>query len=361
MRRILSLAHRRKESCESLRNHPRTERETPVPHSMPLLPFYIASAVAAVGLFYILRPNKPALRRGGAVVALAGAGLFISEALRLAGPPSAGVPIALLIALVVIGLYAAVRVITHPRPVFAALYFIVTVIASAVVFLLLQAEFMAFALIIVYAGAILITYMFVLMLADQGPRDSIGHIDDDGDYDRVPREPMAAVLVGFILLGTLAAVVERIPNASVLAESSLDQKVARQQSDALVMMPKHLLNVIKRNNPTAVSALVPANAAIQGSVVQTQVTFADGTVKDIAVDAAGTIDNTQMVGLDLVARYPASLELAGIILLMAMFGAVVLARRQIEFGEDEVRDAAGLRRIVLDVPDHERAANGGGA
>jgi NADH-quinone oxidoreductase subunit J len=217
---------------------------------------------------------------------------------------------------------------------------------------------MAFALIIVYAGAILITYMFVLMLADQGPRDSIGHIDDDGDYDRVPREPMAAVLVGFILLGTLAAVVERIPNTAVLAESSLEQKVARQQADALVMMPKHLLNIVKRSDPTAVSVAVAPNAAIQGSIVQTQVTQADGTVKNVAVDAAGKIDNTQMVGLDLVSRYPASLELAGIILLMAMFGAVVLARRQIEFGEDEARDAAGLRRIVLDVPEHERATPG---
>ncbi len=326
---------------------------------MPLLPFYIASAVAAVGLLFILRPNKPALRRGGAVVALAGTGLFLSEALRLAGPPTADVPIALLIALVVIGLFAAVRVITHPRPVFAALYFIVTVVASAVIFLLLQAEFIAFALIIVYAGAILITYMFVLMLADQGPRDSIGHIDDDGDYDRVAREPMAAVLVGFILLGTLSAVVERIPNTAVLAQANLDEKVARQQVDALMMMPKHLLNVVKRTDAAAVSVTVPPNTAIQGSIVQTQVTRADGTVVNMAVDTAGKIDNTQMVGLDLVARYPASLELAGIILLMAMFGAVVLARRQIEFGEDEVRDAAGLGRIVLDVPDHERAAPGG--
>ena len=40
-----------------------------------------------------------------------------------------------------------------------------TIIASAGLFLILSAEFMAFALIIVYAGAILITYLFVIMLA----------------------------------------------------------------------------------------------------------------------------------------------------------------------------------------------------
>jgi NADH-quinone oxidoreductase subunit J len=326
---------------------------------MPLLPFYIASAVAAVGLLLVLRPGRRAARRAGAVVALAGTGLFISEALRLAGPRLDGASIPLLVAMAAIGLCAAVRVITHPRPVFAALYFIVTVVASAVVFLLLQAEFMAFALIIVYAGAILITYMFVLMLADQGPREAFGTLDDD--YDRVPREPMAAVLVGFILLSALAAVVDRVPGEAMLAESGLEARAARQQADALVMLPRRLLETVRAVDPEVASVAVAPNGAIQGSVVQAQATRRDGSTRTIAVDAAGKVDNTQMVGLDLVARFPASLELAGVVLLMAMFGAVVLARRQIEFGEDEARDAAGLRRIVLDVPEHERAAPGGGA
>jgi len=70
--------------------------------------------------------------------------------------------------------------------------------------------------------------------------------------------------------------------------------------------------------------------------------------------ASDSVSNVQLVGLDLVAKYPASLELAGVVLLMAMFGAVVLARRQIELGEDERRKAAGLGGMVLDRPDHER-------
>ena len=44
--------------------------------------------------------------------------------------------------------------------------------------------------------------------------------------------------------------------------------------------------------------------------------------------------------------FPVSLELAGVILLMAMFGAVVLARRQIELGEDEIRESAGMTPTV---------------
>jgi len=57
------------------------------------------------------------------------------------------------------------------------------------------------------------------------------------------------------------------------------------------------------------------------------------------------------VGMRLVASFPISLELAGVILLMAMFGAVVLARRQIELGEDERRAAAGLGRLSVEDPD----------
>ena len=43
-----------------------------------------------------------------------------------------------------------------------------------------------------------------------------------------------------------------------------------------------------------------------------------------------------------------SLEVAGVILLMAMFGAVVLARRQIDLGEDELRVAAGMTPLLED-------------
>ena len=64
-----------------------------------------------------------------------------------------------------IALVGAVRVVTHPRPVYSALYFVLTVFATAGLFVLLWAEFMAAALVLIYAGAILVTYVFVIMLA----------------------------------------------------------------------------------------------------------------------------------------------------------------------------------------------------
>ncbi len=280
--------------------------------ALPLTPFYLAAAIAAAGLLMVLRPGRAALRRSGAVIGLAGFGLLLAQALTLAGPASGGPSTPFFLAFSAIGVIAAVRVITHPRPVFAALYFILTVIAAAAIFLMLEAEFLAFALIIVYAGAILITYLFVLMLANQSPEDEIGRIGAD-DYDRIPREPMAATLLGFFLVAALGSGIERASTLAVEHEAIATVRSIEAQAAATQML----------------SRTADAHAAMD-------------------------IDNVQMVGVALVSQYPASLELAGVILLMAMFGAVVLARRQIELGEDDRRRAAGLGGLVMDIPRSER-------
>ncbi len=279
-----------------------------------MTPWYVAAAIAAVGLSLVVRPGRTAVRRAGAVVGLAGFGLLLAFALRIAGVSATGPSTPLAVAVAAIGVLGAVRVITHPRPVFAAIYFVLTVISAAATFLILEAEFLAFALVIVYAGAILITYMFVLMLAHQSPEDEIGRIGAE-DYDRVPREPLVAVFLGFFLLAALGSVIERVPPMAADAAPAASIRA----TDTLVQAQQRL----------------PAMQAGEGT-------------------PADQPDNVHVVGLDLVARYPASLELAGVILLMAMFGAVVLARRQIELGEDERRKAAGMGGMVLDLPENER-------
>jgi hypothetical protein len=57
----------------------------------------------------------------------------------------------------------------------------------------------------------------------------------------------------------------------------------------------------------------------------------------LELDDAMLPTNTQMVGWSLVNDFPVTIELAGVILLMAMFGAAVLARRAIELTEKEKR------------------------
>mgnify|MGYP007048891253 CR=1 FL=1 len=105
----------------------------------------------------------------------------------------------------------------------------------------------------------------------------------------------------------------------------------------------------------------PSDVTIVGTVKPgKEMSLADGIAKvDVVVDGAPrTVElpiaalptNTQLVGWALVAVFPVSLEIAGVILLMAMFGAVVLARRQIDLSEDEVRVAAGLLDVGLEGP-----------
>jgi NADH-quinone oxidoreductase subunit J len=165
-----------------------------------------------------------------------------------------------------IALVGAVRVITHPKPVYSALYFVVTVFATAGLFLLLWAEFLAAALVLIYAGAILVTYVFVIMLAaEAAPSGSAAR--GLAEHDAIAREPVLACAVGFALMGVLLFVIF-------------------DKSQAL-----------------------PTHGAAQTSSI---------------VSGA-----TQQLGEFLFKQHLVSLELAGLILTVAMIGAIVIARRQV--------------------------------
>jgi NADH-quinone oxidoreductase subunit J len=190
-----------------------------------------------------------------------------------------------------IAIASAVRVITHTRPVYSALWFVMVIIASAGLLLTLAAEFMAFAMLIIYGGAILVTYMFVIMLAS--PAQSSSDPSDLGpSYDRTSREPLWAVMAGFLLLAVLLSVVFTPiqPNPDAVALS--DAEVTR-----LFLGDRNL-----------------------------------GENADLATPTGGAIDsvtNTEHVGLDLFMAHPLAIELAGIILLVALIGAIAIARVQV--------------------------------
>jgi NADH-quinone oxidoreductase subunit J len=172
-----------------------------------------------------------------------------------------------------ITLLGAVRVITHPRPVYSALYFVLSVLATAGLFILLWAEFMAAALVIIYAGAILVTYVFVIMLATKSSPPGAEEGNEVGalaEYDAISREPLLASAVGFTLMGVLLFVIfDRAPTFP----------------------------------PVTPQAAVATGAAAPGSV--------------------------QMLGQYLFRNQIVNLELAGLILTIAMVGAILIARRQV--------------------------------
>ena len=63
-------------------------------------------------------------------------------------------------------LFAAFRVITARNPVHAALYLVLTFFQGAMVWMLLGAEFLSITLVLVYVGAVMVLFLFVVMMLD---------------------------------------------------------------------------------------------------------------------------------------------------------------------------------------------------
>jgi NADH-quinone oxidoreductase subunit J len=63
-------------------------------------------------------------------------------------------------------LFAALRVITARNPVHAALNLVLAFFTAAGIWLLLEAEFLAIALVLVYVGAVMVLFLFVVMMLD---------------------------------------------------------------------------------------------------------------------------------------------------------------------------------------------------
>lgn len=322
----------------------------------PIL-LYICLALGGVGVALALPRKRVNPQVIGAILAGTAFGV-IFIALGLKARETDQLPNLFFYAFALIALGSGLRVITHQRPVYAALYFILTILASAGLYLLLDAEFMAFALIIIYAGAILITYLFVIMLATQAPSED--QVDKLSDYDASAREPWAATVVGFILLGVLTALITT--GVDGLRSRGSDSPV---HEALLAELPGKVEGELRRHGVRGFELGEDAFSAGPGVVTLT-ITDEEAYEKSIATERARgvvqvvptlvatpgksmintpegvEITNTDGVGWALVAEHPMALELAGIILLMAMLGAVVLARKQIELGEDEKAERARL-------------------
>ncbi len=63
-------------------------------------------------------------------------------------------------------LFAAFRVVTARNPVHAALYLVLAFFQAAMIWMLLKAEFLAIALVLVYVGAVMVLFLFVVMMLD---------------------------------------------------------------------------------------------------------------------------------------------------------------------------------------------------
>jgi NADH-quinone oxidoreductase subunit J len=164
----------------------------------------------------------------------------------------------------------AVLTVTQRSPLHSALWFTSVVIGTAGLFLLEQASFLAAANVIVYAGAIIVMFLFVIMLAQQR---------GVAQHDRFAREPELATAGSFALLAILLTTI-----------------VATYHGDQPVLRP------------------VPADAP--------------GIAAWEEWDARPAAPHVAALGRVLFTEHWLSIELAGTLLLVAMVGAIVIAARR---------------------------------
>ncbi len=93
---------------------------------------------------------------------------------------------------------AAIGVITARNPVHCALFLVLAFLNSAVIWLLLEAEFLAVTLIVVYVGAVMVLWLFVVMMLD---------IDLTRLREGFTRYAPLGTVVALIVVAQIAAVV----------------------------------------------------------------------------------------------------------------------------------------------------------
>ena len=230
---------------------------------------YVALALVAVG-FYLLLPRRRTWgRAAGAVTGVIGLGLVAARLPLFAGWFQQGV----FWSLAALTITAAAATVTFRNPVYCAIWFALALLGTAALFFYQGAQFLGVATVVVYAGAILVTFLFVLMLAN--PK---GH----AYYDRISWEAWLAAPAAAVLLGVMTVSLARgLP--------SIDPKMKADSPD----FP------------------VPA-ASVARAMAKPR------------VDEILAADHMAKLGGQLFSRYLLAIEVAGTLLLVALVGAVAI-------------------------------------
>jgi NADH-quinone oxidoreductase subunit J len=188
----------------------------------------LAAVLLAVGIWLLL-PAGGRPRRGlGGVAVAVGLGLLASQLPGMGEWVSQSV-FSVLAAVTVISAAAA---ITFRNPLYCALWFGLSLVGTAGLFFIQGAQFLAVATIVVYAGAILVTFLFLLMLAEPGGR---------ARYDRTSWEGLLSAFAGAVLVGLLSMTVLGVlgPQSGL----SPPVVVAEQDRQGQILDPEHVRHI----------------------------------------------------------------------------------------------------------------------
>jgi NADH-quinone oxidoreductase subunit J len=109
------------------------------------------------------------------------------------------VELTIFIILGTVAVAAGIAVVTTKNPVHAVLYLVINFFSIAMFYLVLSAQFIAFLQILVYAGAIMVLFLFVIMVLNlTGAIESM--------KDKLPAQKWIAVVLALGLLGEVAVI-----------------------------------------------------------------------------------------------------------------------------------------------------------
>jgi NADH-quinone oxidoreductase subunit J len=107
------------------------------------------------------------------------------------------------VALSVLMIASALFTVTAKKPVYSVIGLLVNFIALAITYLTLHAEFLAVIQIVVYSGAILILFVFVIALLSSGTKSF------ETGPNRIPRAIIPAVIFGLVGFAAIALAISR--------------------------------------------------------------------------------------------------------------------------------------------------------
>jgi NADH-quinone oxidoreductase subunit J len=247
-----------------------------------------ALILIAAGVWWLM-PATPRPKAVGLLLALGGTVLLATRVDDAASPLGETVLFWLFAAAAIL---SAILMITNRNPVYSALWFALVTLSTCGLFLLQFAPFLAAATVIVYAGAIVVTFVFVIMLAQQSGATV---------YDQRSRQPLVATIAAFVLLGAIIGTLEGVGGLSE-ADAALEDAAGLSETDDALTV-----------------------GAASASDTPESVVVANPLSRPRAGESLGKM---HALGRSLFGDYLFAVELAGTLLLVATIGAIAIAPRR---------------------------------
>ncbi|MCA9212414.1 MAG: NADH-quinone oxidoreductase subunit J [Planctomycetales bacterium] len=228
-----------------------------------------------------------------------------------------------------VAVVASTATVTSRSPVYSAIWFAVSLLGIAGLFLLQGAQFLGIATVAVYAGAIVVTFLFVLMLAQPEGHSFYDRITW-GTAPRVLAPFLAAALMAILANAVTHADSERITLRQIAVDHihSLDNSADSHVNHVSVQKFEDgiaEIHVAVSAEPAQIEAIKSTLDPLKRKIAESLPTLADSVIRIEQTDSLQHSQHVAHLGSNLFGRYLIVIQLVGGLLLVALVGAVAIA------------------------------------